>query len=366
MFAAGYWLSSSRSAVYKRAVNTASLAASCMLLAWMSQGAPASGPPPTSTATVVPLRAPFKWTTGLPVLRAAPADGEDWLSVKDPSIVRHNDAWHLFFTLRGTKRSHAIGYLSCKELAQANAAERRILTCHPAYFCAPQVFYFTPHRQWYLVCQGSSESWDPDYQPAFSCTSDLSAPDSWSPLKPMFDRQPAGIKAWLDFWVICDDAKAHLFFTSLDGKMWRAETTLAGFPRAWSEPVVALEGDVFEASHTYRLRGTRRYLTLIEAQNGHGWRYYKAYLAERLEGPWTPLAAERDPAFASLRNVSQDAGRWTDAISHGELLRSGIDERLEVDPGDLRFLIQGVLDSDRQGKPYGQIPWRLGLLEPQP
>ena len=35
-----------------------------------------------------------------------------------------------------------------------------------------------------------------------------------------------------------------------------------------------------EASHTYRLKGQDKYLTLVEAQNGHGWRYYKAYIAE--------------------------------------------------------------------------------------
>jgi hypothetical protein len=53
---------------------------------------------------------------------------------------------------------------------------------------------------------------------------------------------------------------------------------------------------------------------------------------------------------------------WTDSFSHGELLRAGHDELLEVDPARLRFLFQGVADADRQGKPYGDIPWKLGLL----
>jgi hypothetical protein len=130
---------------------------------------------------------------------------------------------------------------------------------------------------------------------------------------------------------------------------------------------VALEGDVFEASHTYRLKGpdgaSARYLTLIEAQNGHGWRYFKAYTADRLDGDWQPLAATRDQAFASLKNVTQPDERWTDCISHGELIRTGVNERLEVDPARLRFVFQGVLDRQRQGKGYGAIPWRLGILE---
>ena len=47
---------------------------------------------------------------------------------------------------------------------------------------------------------------------------------------------------------------------------------------------------------------------VVEAQNGHGWRYYKAYLADRLDGQWIPLAAEKDVAFASMLNVEQPGG----------------------------------------------------------
>lgn len=160
-----------------------------------------------------------------------------------------------------------------------------------------------------------------------------------------------------------DEARAHLFYASLDGKMWRAETPLLAFPKGWSTPVVALTGDIFEASHTYRLKGLNKYLTLVEAQNGHGWRCYKTYAADRLDGQWQPLAADKDNAFASMRNVTPRGDRWTDVVSHGELLRNGRDEKLEVDPEHLHLLFQGVLDKDRRGT-YGEIPWRLGLLEP--
>ena len=52
-------------------------------------------------------------------------------------------------------------------------------------------------------------------------------------------------------------------------------------------------------------------------------------------------------------------------MSHGEQLRAGADEKLEVDPANLKFLYQGVSAADMQGKPYGQIPWRLGILTPR-
>ena len=65
-----------------------------------------------------------------------------------------------------------------------------------------------------------------------------------------------------------------------------------------------------------------------------------------------------------MQSVKPAGERWTDVISHGELLRTGSDQKLEVDPANLRFVFQGVLEKDRQGKGYGEIPWRLGLLEP--
>ena len=303
------------------------------------------------------------WTASAPLVQSVNTGGELWISVKDPSIVRYNDRWHLFCTVRGHKRSHAVVYLSFPDWNQAGRAEQHILTCHSGYFCAPQVFYFSPQKKWYMICQTSDASWDPEYQPAYGTTDDISDPRSWSALKPLGATKPEAARAWLDFWIVCDEQKAHLFFTSLDGNMWRSETALADFPHGWSTAVLALHGDVFEASHTYRLLGAGKYLTVIEAQHGHGWRYYKSYLADRLDGEWVPLAAEKDLAFASMLNVKHPVDRWTDVISHGELLRTGFDERLEVDPQGLRMVFQGVLENERQGKQYGDIPWRLGLLE---
>lgn len=346
---------------------TAPAAALFALMAAVSGGPVriAADEPPGKAA---PLTGRFSWRTGPSLVLPRDLDGDRKYSIKDPSIVRHGGRWHLFCTVRGKKRSHAIVHLSFADWEQADSVPRRVLPMHDGFFCAPQVFYFRPHGRWYLICQAADEAWTPRYGPAFAVSDDLADPAKWSKLEPLIRGKPEGARAWLDFWVICDERHAYLFFTSLDGKMWRCRTPIEDFPTGFSKPVVALEGDVFEASHTYRLKGMDKYLTVIEAQGGHGWRYYKAYLADRLDGHWTPLAAEKDKAFASMKKVKfagGRSGRWTDAISHGELIRAGADERLEVDPASLRFLFQGVLDVDRRGKPYGQIPWRLGILEPK-
>ena len=307
----------------------------------------------------------FTWTSSAPLVAPENRPEDTCFSVKDPTVVFHDGKYHIFATIRSEKRSHQIEYISFADWSEADKAERHLLEMHPGFFCAPQVFYFTPHQKWYLICQASDPSWKEkygaEYGAAFSTTDDLSKPNSWSPLQPLGAKR-VGENAGLDFWIICDDKKAHLFFTTLDGKMWREETAIDRFPEGWSEPKLALEGDIFEASHTYKIKGSGKYLTVIEAQNGPAWRYYKAYLADTLEGTWHPLAVTGEKNFAGKNNVQFPAGNtWADSISHVELIRSGFDEKLEIDPNNLMLLYQGVLDKDTAGKPYGQIPWRLGL-----
>ena len=110
-----------------------------------------------------------------------------------------------------------------------------------------------------------------------------------------------------------------------------------------------------------RLNGRSEYLTLIEVQGG-GRRYYKAYLAQRLEGPWRGLADSLAKPFAAGANVQQEP-EWTASISHGELLRVGVDETMEMDLARVRFVFQGASDQEYRAESYGAIPWRLGILE---
>lgn len=304
----------------------------------------------------------FRWKTSGPLIdvEAQRAAEDPHVALKDPSIVFHDGRWHLFGTLRMKSGRVCIQYLNFTDWAQANTAPRELISFTDKYHCAPQVFYFTPHRRWYLIHQLANPANTPPMGPYASTTENLADAKSWSKSELMVTNPAPGQK-WIDFWVICDADKAHLFYTSNNGKMWRRETNLADFPRGWSQQVLALEGDIFEASHTYKVKGRAEYLTIIEAQGG-GRRYYKAYVADRLEGPWRGLADTQSKPFAARENVAQSP-EWTANISHGELLRTGVDEHMEIDPDHLRLLYQGVSDADYLGAKYGGIPWRLGLLE---
>jgi len=302
----------------------------------------------------------FAWKSSPPLVGPDGKAADPAIAIKDPTIIRDKDRWHLFCTVRMASGKVDIEYLNFAEWKQAEKAPRHRLNLHDQYSCAPQVFYFRPQKLWYLIYQIADRNHAPPFGPAYSTSTTLGAPKSWSKPRWLYP-QGSEKRKWIDFWVICDREKAHLFYTSNDGRMWRAETKLGAFPGGWSQPVLALQADIFEASHTYRLKGVDKYLTIVEAQ-ADARRYYKAYLADRLAGPWRGLADSRGKPFASIANVTQDKP-WTSNISHGELLRTGADETLEVDPAGLRFLFQGASDAEYRGNPYGKIPWRLGVLE---
>ena len=310
------------------------------------------------------FKVPRMWEYSAPLIAPERRASNPSRAQKDPSVVFYDGKWHVFMTVKLPGKS-ALEYCSFGKWEAADTSARTILEVSDSdYYCAPQVFYFRPHKKWYLVYQvgvpGATKMWV-----AYSTTTDIAAPHTWTRALPILDggRDDPRKVGGLDYWIICDDQLAYLFLTSLDGKMWRLESRLEDFPRGFGHCELALEAKIFEASHTYKLKGRDKYLTLIE-ENGR--RFYKAYLADRLDGPWVPVADTADRPFAGWKNIRPAAGvePWTDNISHGELLRDGWDETLTVDPGNLRFIFQGMWDKHKSGREYGQFQWRIGLLTP--
>jgi hypothetical protein len=326
----------------------------------------AGGQPSAAKTASVAISVPTIWEYGAPLIAPEPRDTDRSAAQKDPTVVFYRGRWHVFMTVKLPGKS-AIEYCSFTSWEQADGSPRALLrVSDSSYFCAPQVFYFEPQRKWYLIYQvgvpGARKMWV-----AYSTTSNIADPDSWTQARPILDGGEADPRreGGLDYWIICDERRAYLFLTSLNGKMWRLWTRLEDFPQGFDHCELALEAKIFEASHTYRLKGQDKYLTIVE-ENGR--RYYKAYWADRLDGPWTPLADTAEQPFAGWKNIRPAAGvePWTDNVSHGELVRDGYDQTLTVDPDKLRFVFQGMWDKDKSGKAYGQFSWRIGMLTPVP
>ncbi len=324
----------------------------------------AAGTSPAAGREGTVFEVPGMWEYSAALIAPEPREQDPSRAQKDPTVVFYGGRWHVFMTVKLPGRS-AIEYCSFQNWEQADKSQRTILRISNSdYYCAPQVFYFTPHRKWYLIYQmgvpGANKMWV-----AYSTTQDIAHADSWTQAQPILDGGPDDPRqvGGLDYWIICDDERAYLFLTSLNGKMWRLWTNLEDFPRGFGHCELALEAKVFEASHTYKLEGTDQFLTIIE-ENGR--RYYKAYLADRLDGAWRPVADTAEKPFAGWNNIrpAPEVEPWTDNISHGELIRDGYDQTLTVDPANLRFIFQGMWDKDKSGRGYGQFQWRIGMLTP--
>jgi hypothetical protein len=301
------------------------------------------------------------WTVGPVLFEAGAGGGFDSVAVKDPSIVRYEGRWHLFYTARD-RANYTLGYAGAARLEDlAHAPRNQLRQLHAArtsYAAAPEVFYFRPHKKWYLIYQTT----DSNYLPVYSTTKRIEDPTSWTPAKPLVEKTEKA--KWIDFWVICDERTAYLFFTRDHERVMAMTTKIEDFPNGFAEMRTAF-GPVHEAAHVYSVRGSRPgYVMLFEQvmpdeQNGGESRYFGMARAARLAGPWT-VSEER---FASGAQLAYSAGQahWTDEVSHGELLRSGWDERLEAPAERWEFLVQGLTRKQHHGE-YPLLPWRLGLI----
>jgi len=327
--------------------------------------APESAAPPKAVRTPPGFPPTVEWTTGAPVIVPKPDAKHALVAVKDPTIVRFKDRWHVYASSVSKGGIYGMVYTSFAEWKDAAQAPFYFMDNTPGfdtYVAAPQLFYFAPEEIWYLVFQSGP--------PMFSRNKDPGDPTQWTEPQPFYPRPPAFIEqtgGWLDFWVICDTAYCHMFFSNDHGRFYKSKTPIDRFPRGFDTPVVVMEekeaGRLFEACNVYKVAGGNRYLALVEAfdASSNHRRYFRSFTAESLEGPWTVWHDDGSAPFAGIRNVRFEGAKWTEDVSHGELIRAGYDQTLTIDPGAWRFLFQ-AFDPKKNSSDYNSIPWNLGLL----
>ncbi|MFD2163070.1 non-reducing end alpha-L-arabinofuranosidase family hydrolase [Paradesertivirga mongoliensis] len=285
------------------------------------------------------------WKADSPCFLDGPPGSFDDLAVKDPTIVYSGGKHHLFYTARekGPGGTWRMAYASASQISELDTAPRTFMTAlvGGSYFCAPQVFQFSARGTWYLIYQSGQGA-------TFSTSSDVADPDSWTPGKGM------GFSDGIDFWCLSDGNYVYCFYSAQDGTrtIKRRRTTIANFPYNWEAPTVVATS-TFEAPHVYKNKADGKFYMVVEDIARH----QELWVATTLGGTWTKLSEK----WASIENLSFLSERWTDQVSHVELLRSGINERLEVnDINRCEMLIQGVVNGNYGD--YGNIPYDLGLM----
>jgi len=352
-----------------------------------------------------------RWTVGPPVLRAGPAGAFDDVAVKDPSIVFYGGKYHLFYTSKCSRETAAAltargvpvarsrsgtGYVSAPSLEELNTAPHHNLSeIVGEAVIAPQVFYFRPQNLWYLVAHRNIRD-SLALGPIYLTNPDIRDVRQWTAPKNLLPEPPAGI-FWIDFRVICDDTKAHLFYTDHRGSLFRLESPLKDFPgglyaaarrrlrlgpdHGIAETVLTERGEdsrgqwrLHEAGSVYHVRSANKYLALAEAIRPHPtrapyWdsrnRFMFALGADRIEGPWDRAERHRNEFAGDPPRLFDAAGAKSHCgqVSHFTLLRPGFDESMEIDDFRLTLVFQAFDPSNTPDNfVYDDLPWEILVM----
>lgn len=332
-----------------------------------------------------------KWTVSQPILTRGGGDAFDNVAVKDPSIVFYQGNYHLFYTAKSVKQSPEgvkydidLGYVSASCLEGLNGAKRfSFREIVGDVVIAPQIFYFEPQGLWYLIAQ-TKVSGKPNLAPIYLTNPNIENVHGWSKPK-ILQTGKSDDTFWIDFWVICDETKAYLFYSNQKSSVLRMECPIESFPQGFAQAkaqvALTVQGEddygrwqIFEAQHVYHVKSPEKYLILLECgyyEESKKWygdarrRFMIGMVADRLQGPWSRIETGENEYLAQAKYLFGGDGHPCNytQVSHPELIRSGYNQKLEIEDFNLHILFQSFDGSNTpDGYNYNELPWELAVM----
>ncbi|WP_205325424.1 non-reducing end alpha-L-arabinofuranosidase family hydrolase [Glycomyces sp. YM15] len=155
-----------------------------------AQPATAQESPPIEAAD---LTTSFQWSSTGPLIGPKPDANHPVVAVKDLTVVRCNGQWIVYMTTADGNGAWSMVMTSFSDWSQAGSAPQRFLSDNPNlrgwYTAAPQLFYFAPRDEWYLVYQTGPPSYFVSKNPADPMS--WSAPKRRAPTAPAADSGAA-------------------------------------------------------------------------------------------------------------------------------------------------------------------------------
>jgi hypothetical protein len=319
------------------------------------------GPTPTRTPTpggTCALPSTFRWTSTGSL--ANPKSG--WASLKDFTNVVYNGQHLVYATTHDTGSTWgSMNFNLFTNWSDMASATQNGMSSGTV---APTLFYFAPKNIWILAYQ-----WGPTAFSYKTSTNPTNA-NGWSGANTLFSGTIAGSSTGpIDQTEIGDSQNMYLFFAGDNGKIYRASMPIGNFPgsfgtasnrrheRQYQQPVRgsgSLHGQGAPRQVPDDRRGPRRQRQILP-------------LVHRDQPGWFVDTAGRNRRHALRRQEQRHLlqRRWTNDISHGDLVRTNPDQTMTINAcAGLQFLYQGR--SPSSGGDYGLLPYRPGLLTLQP